>query len=188
MAVGLPSWQSLIAHLLDDLGLERDVIAGMHGGYQMLAEYYRLKRGGIGPLRSWLDRNWRVDPDRIAASRLHRLIVELDFPTIYTTNYDRNLETAFEVLEKPYAKISNAKDIASARSGVTHIIKFHGGLRRRCLARLDRDRLPQPARVRLATRYPVSRRCLGQHAAFHRIQHVRSQHSAPAASDLAELG
>jgi hypothetical protein len=126
MAVGLPSWQSLIDHLLDDLGLERDVIAGMHGGYQMLAEYYRLKRGGIGPLRSWLDRNWRVDPDRIAASRLHRLIVELDFPTIYTTNYDRNLETAFEVLEKPYAKISNAKDIASARSGVTHIIKFHG--------------------------------------------------------------
>src|SRR3954466_14850383 len=126
MAVGLPSWQSLIDHLLDDLGLERDVIEGMHGGYQMLAEYYRLRRGGIGPLRSWLDRNWRVDPDRIAASRLHKLIVELDFPTIYTTNYDRNLETAFEVLEKPYAKISNAKDIASARSGVTHIIKFHG--------------------------------------------------------------
>ncbi|MFL5238405.1 MAG: SIR2 family protein, partial [Rhizomicrobium sp.] len=59
-------------------------------------------------------------------SRLHKLIVELDFPTIYTTNYDRNLETAFEVLDKPYAKISNAKDITSARSGVTHIVKFHG--------------------------------------------------------------
>src|SRR3954466_873519 len=56
MAVGLPSWQSLIDHLLDDLGLERNMIDGMHGGYQMLAEYYRLKRGGIGPLRSWLDR------------------------------------------------------------------------------------------------------------------------------------
>lgn len=126
MAVGLPSWQSLIEHLLDDLGLEGDVIEGMHGGYQMLAEYYRLKRGGIGPLRSWLDRNWRVDPDRIAASELHRAIVELDFPVIYTTNYDRNLETAFDVLKKPYAKISNAKEIASAATGVTHIIKFHG--------------------------------------------------------------
>jgi hypothetical protein len=126
MAVGLPSWQSLIDHLLDDLGLDPEVIEGMHGGYQMLAEYYRLTRGGIGPLRSWLDRNWRVDPDRIAASRLHRIIVELDFPVIYTTNYDRNLETAFEVLEKPYAKISNAKEIAGATAGVTHIIKFHG--------------------------------------------------------------
>ncbi|AMA55812.1 SIR2 family NAD-dependent protein deacylase [Bradyrhizobium sp. CCGE-LA001] len=126
MAVGLPSWQSLIEHLLDDLGLERDVVDGMHGGYQMLAEYYRLKRGGIGPLRSWLDRNWRVDPQRIAASQLHRIIVELDFPIIYTTNYDRNLETAFDVLKRPFAKISNAKEIASAGVGVTHIIKFHG--------------------------------------------------------------
>src|SRR3954449_1227172 len=126
MAVGLPSWQSLIDHLLDDLGLERNVIDGMHGGYQMLAEYYRLKRGGIGPLRSWMDRNWRVDPEKIAASKLHKLIVELDFPVIYTTNYDRNLETAFDVLDKRYAKISNAKEIASAPAGVTHIIKFHG--------------------------------------------------------------
>ncbi|MGY4623272.1 SIR2 family protein [Bradyrhizobium sp. USDA 4486] len=126
MAVGLPSWQSLIDHLLDDLDLERNVIDGMHGGYQMLAEYYRLKRGGIGPLRSWLDRNWRVDAERIAASELHRLIVDLGFPVIYTTNYDRNLETAFEVLKRPFAKISNAKEIAGATAGITHIIKYHG--------------------------------------------------------------
>jgi hypothetical protein len=126
MAVGLPGWQSLIDHLLDDLGIERHLVEEMNHGYQMLAEYYRLKRGGIGPLRSWLDRNWRVDPARIAASQLHKVIVELDFPIIYTTNYDRNLETAFEVLNKPYAKISNAKEIASAPAGITHIIKFHG--------------------------------------------------------------
>src|SRR3954469_14422151 len=68
MAVGLPSWQSLIDHLLEDLGLESRVIEGMHGGYQTLAEYYRLKRGGIGPLRSWLDRSWRVEAEKIAAS------------------------------------------------------------------------------------------------------------------------
>ncbi|WIW44510.1 hypothetical protein ML401_23830 [Bradyrhizobium sp. 62B] len=67
MAVGLPSWQSLIDHLLDDRGDDRDVIDGMHGGYQMLAEYWP-KRGGIGPWRSWLDRNWRVDPGALAAA------------------------------------------------------------------------------------------------------------------------
>jgi SIR2-like domain len=126
MAVGLPSWQSLIDHLLDELNLKRCVIEGMHDGYQMLAEYYRQKRGGIGPLRSWLDRNWKVDPERVAASQLHRAIVELDFPIIYTTNYDRNLEIALEVYGKPYAKISNAKEIASAPIGVTHVIKYHG--------------------------------------------------------------
>ena len=52
--------------------------------------------------------------------------MELDFPAIYTTNYDRNLETAFEVHARPYAKVSNAKDIASATNDVTHIVKYHG--------------------------------------------------------------
>jgi hypothetical protein len=37
------------------------VIDGMNDGYQMLAEFCRLKQGGLGSLRSWLDRNWKVD-------------------------------------------------------------------------------------------------------------------------------
>jgi hypothetical protein len=126
MSVGLPSWQTLADHLLKELDLPPSVIDGMNDGYQMLAEFYRLKQGGLGPLRSWLDRNWKVASDRVSASQLHKLIVELDFPTIYTTNYDRNLETAFEVHNKPYAKIANAKQIADAAEGVTHIIKYHG--------------------------------------------------------------
>ncbi len=126
MAVGLPSWQTLVDHLLKELELDPDVIDGLNDGYQMLAEFYRLKHGGMGPLRSWLDRNWKVASDRVSASQLHKLIVELNFPTIYTTNYDRNLETAFEVHNRPYAKIANAKQIADAPEGVTHIIKYHG--------------------------------------------------------------
>ena len=126
MSVGLPSWQMLIDHLLDELKLDRSVIDGSNEGYQMLAEFYRLKQGSIGPLRSWLDRNWKVACDRVSTSEIHRLIVELDFPTIYTTNYDRNLETAFEVHNKPYTKITNAKEIADAPEGVTQIIKYHG--------------------------------------------------------------
>jgi SIR2-like domain len=126
MSVGLPSWQTLIDHLLDELELDRSVIEETHESYQMLAEYYRLKQGSIGPLRSWMDRNWKVACDRVSGSEVHRLIVELDFPAIYTTNYDRNLETAFEVHDKPYAKITNAKEIADAPEGVTQIIKFHG--------------------------------------------------------------
>jgi SIR2-like domain len=53
----------------------------------------------------------------------HKLIVELDFPTIYTANYHRNLEAAFEVHNKAYAKIANAKQMTD---GVTHIVKYHG--------------------------------------------------------------
>src|SRR3954471_12285804 len=126
MAVGLPSWRSLVDHLLKELDLRPDVIDGMNDGYQMLAEFYRLKQGGLGPLRSWLDRNWKVAADRVAESQLHKLIVDLDFPAIYTTNYDRNLETAFDLHNKPYAKIANAKQMADAPDGVTHIVKYHG--------------------------------------------------------------
>jgi hypothetical protein len=92
----------------------------------MLAEYYLLQQGSIGPLRSWMDRNWSVSRERVEASLLHRIIVSLDFPIIYTTNYDRNLEVAFELHGRPYAKIANAKDIAKAEPGVTQIIKYHG--------------------------------------------------------------
>jgi hypothetical protein len=126
MSVGLPSWQALIDHLLEELELDPDVIDGMRDGYQMLAEFYRLRQGGIGPLRSWLDRNWKVSEEKVATSQLHKIIVELNFPAIYTTNYDRNLETAFEVHATPYARITNARDIAHAKSDVTHIVKFHG--------------------------------------------------------------
>src|SRR3954471_7062001 len=126
MAVGLPSWQTLVDHLLKELKLDPNVIDGLNDGYQMLPEFYRLKHGGMGPLRSWLDRNWKVASDRVSDSQLHKLIVELNFPTIYTTNYDRNLETAFEVHNRPYAKIANAKQIADAPEGVTHIIKYYG--------------------------------------------------------------
>jgi hypothetical protein len=126
MSVGLPSWDMLIDHLLDELGLDRSVIEGMNGGYQLLAEFYRLKKGNIASLRSWLDRNWQVSSERVSRSRLHRLIVDLRFPIIYTTNYDRNLEVAFEIHRQPYTRIANAKDIAEARDGVTQIVKYHG--------------------------------------------------------------
>ncbi len=126
MSVGLPSWQVLIDHLLRELDLQDKAVNGMQFGHQMLAEYYRLKKGGIGPLRSWLDRNWKIAEERVAESRVHRLIVDLDFPIIYTTNYDRNLETAFDVHRKPYVKISNAKDIAGAPERRTQLVKYHG--------------------------------------------------------------
>jgi hypothetical protein len=73
-----------------------------------------------------MDRNWSVPEERVRSSEIHRLIVELDFPIIYTTNYDRNLEVAFEVHGKPFVKVANAKDIAKIRGGQTQIVKYHG--------------------------------------------------------------
>ncbi|ESY89664.1 SIR2 family protein [Mesorhizobium australicum] len=125
ISVGLPSWEKLIERMAKELGVD-DEFSMRRDRFQTLAEYYRIKHGSIGPLRSWMDRNWSVAKERIEKSELHRLIVTLDFPVIYTTNYDRNLELAFEIYGQEYVKVANARDVAHARRGVTHIVKFHG--------------------------------------------------------------
>jgi len=122
MSVGLPSWNELVAHMRRELGLEPEGRAS----YQTLAEYYRLTRGSIGPLRSWMDRTWSVSEERVKKSRLHELFIGLDFPLIYTTNYDNNLEIAFRLHGKPFVKVANARDVANASDGATQIVKFHG--------------------------------------------------------------
>jgi hypothetical protein len=126
MTVGLPSWQTLIEHIVAELGLDPKVVKEPDLNYLTLAEYYRLRQGSIGPLRSWMDRNWSIPEETLRTSRVHELICRLDFPIIYTTNFDRNLETAFELRGKSVVKIVNAKDIARVRDGVTQIVKYHG--------------------------------------------------------------
>jgi hypothetical protein len=126
MTVGLPSWQTLIEHIAEELELDPELLTDPGVNHLILAEFYRLKQGSIGPLRSWMDRNWTVSSERLKASRVHELICGLDFPIIYTTNFDRNLETAFELHGKDFVKIVNAKDIARIRDGVPQIVKYHG--------------------------------------------------------------
>ena len=126
MSVGLPSWSELIGHLASELELSEDILSSPGCTYQNLAEYYRIRNGSIGPLRSWMDRTWRVSEDKVRESRLHQLVMSLDFPIIYTTNYDRNVETAFEASGRDYVKVANARDIAKMREGVTQVVKFHG--------------------------------------------------------------
>ncbi len=126
MTVGLPSWQTLIEHIADELEVDLSQFSGTDLNYLTLAEFYRLKQGSIGPLRSWMDRNWTIAEDKLKASRVHDLICKLDFPIVYTTNFDRNLETAFDLHGRDYVKIVNAKDIARVRGGVPQIVKYHG--------------------------------------------------------------
>lgn len=123
MAVGLPSWTQLIDHMRDELGLSAEE---SEAGYQTLAEYYRLQQGSVGALRSWMDRTWSVSEDKVAKSAIHKLLVELDFPILYTTNYDNNLEAAYRHFGRDYVKIVSARDLARAGDGATQIVKFHG--------------------------------------------------------------
>jgi len=123
MAVGLPSWSQLIEHMRTELDLTDGTT---DADYQTLAEYYRLEKGSIGALRSWMDRTWSVSEQKVAKSRIHDLIVGLDFPILYTTNYDNNLEVAYRLAGRDFAKIVNARDLSRAADGCTQIVKFHG--------------------------------------------------------------
>ncbi len=123
MAVGLPSWSQLIEHMKTELelGPEADDTS-----YQTLAEYYRLHLGSIGPLRSWMDRSWSISEGAVKRSRVHELIVELDFPIAYTTNYDNNLEVAYRLHGRDFVKIANAGDLVRCTGDRPQIVKFHG--------------------------------------------------------------
>lgn len=57
---------------------------------------------------------------------VHQLIAESQLDLIYTTNYDRWLEKAFEYYGKPFTKVVNVGDIQKARVGIPQIVKFHG--------------------------------------------------------------
>lgn len=126
MTVGLPSWSTLIQHMARELALDPKVADDPNVSYFTLAEYYRLTQGSIGPLRSWMDRNWSIPEETLRRSRVHELIVQLDFPIIYTTNFDRNLETAFHLHGKEFVKLVNAKDVARVHGDATQIVKLHG--------------------------------------------------------------
>jgi SIR2-like domain len=56
--------------------------------------------------------------------------VDLDFPIIYTTNYDRWIESAYDAYkgDKSYTKIVTVSDIPAIQESKTQIIKFHGDL------------------------------------------------------------
>jgi hypothetical protein len=125
MELGLPSWNKLIDKIATELDYDPEIYRTLGDNYA-LAEYYRIKKGNIGQLRSWMDREWHSPNILIEKSIIHERIVKAGFPIIYTTNYDRWLENAHEYHGRPFAKIASVSDLAGATTGCTQIVKFHG--------------------------------------------------------------
>lgn len=125
MNLGLPSWSKLIDQMALDLGFEPEQFKN-NGSFLELAEYYNLKKGSIGSLRSWMDTNFHSSDIKIENSKIHKLLLELNFDLIYTTNYDRWIEKAFDYYKKPYQKIIGIHDFTQSVSGTTKIVKYHG--------------------------------------------------------------
>lgn len=122
--LGLPDFKTLVSHIAEDMGFAKENASVAE--YSVIAEAYLVRHAQLGALRSWMDTTWHPPTIRIEKSELHNLIVDLDFPVIYTTNYDRWLEKSFEVRKKPFHKITNAAELTIPADECTEIIKFHG--------------------------------------------------------------
>lgn len=123
--LGVPTWGELMNYLADSLRIDRDIFK-MYGDPLQLAEYYKLKKGSIGQLRSWMDVNWNIEEKKIQDSSVYERILQLGIPIIYTTNFDRCIEKAFDIHKKAYIKITKVEDISRIQKDTTQIIKFHG--------------------------------------------------------------
>lgn len=123
--LGLPNWDALIAHIAEELGYDPKIFS-TYGTHLALAEFYERKKGGLGSLRSWMDREWHKPTTDISKSDIHRLITQGNFSRIYTTNYDRWLEYAHDAFDVKYDKIASVADLVSVTDGRRQIIKFHG--------------------------------------------------------------
>lgn len=124
--LGLPSWQGLIRRLGEDLGFRPDDFVALSNDFRSLTEYYRLEKGSIDSLIEWMRREWDVSDQTLRRSPAHRLIAELRFPLVYTTNYDHLLERAFALHGRKFNKTVSGKDIARADPSLPTIVKFHG--------------------------------------------------------------
>jgi hypothetical protein len=125
MNLGLPSWDSLIDKIAEELDYDPEIYKTFGDNYA-LAEYYRIKKDGIGSLRSWMDRKWHSNTIDISTSKVHEYIAKAKFPIIYTTNYDRWLELALKHYDQPHTKISSVSDLTKINHESTQVIKFHG--------------------------------------------------------------
>jgi hypothetical protein len=125
MGLGLPSWQSLVDRMAVDLGYDPEIFR-TYGNALTLAEFYRLEKGNFGPWRSQVDKEWHNAGIDIASSRAHELIAKSHVELIYTTNFDRWIELAFQHWGRPFSKIVGVDDIARAKADAAHIVKFHG--------------------------------------------------------------
>lgn len=130
--LSLPSWSDLMGKLGEQLGYEREIFLKL-GSLQQLAEYVCIE-----DIKEWkkfllyisTEFNSQESNDKRKTSIQHQSLAKLDFPVIYTTNYDMHIEKALEESGKKVNAISVYEDFIRARKEnfECEVLKFHGSL------------------------------------------------------------
>jgi hypothetical protein len=123
-----PSWQEMVDESTRILGYEIPDLLRMRGTDLQILEYFRIKRKNFAPLINWMVRLLAAPDAALAASLLHRRLVELELCKIfYTTNYDEFLEQAFRASGRAVRVVATEEDIGFEVSE-SQIVKYHGDL------------------------------------------------------------
>lgn len=123
--LGLPNWEGLIRILADDLQLApRDF--DLKGDFLQIAEYYLLVKGNIDAFKKMMHKFLHPPDQSILDSPIYNTLVDLDFPFIYTTNFDDIIERAYQLKGVPYHAITDMEDLLNTDKDVNQVIKIHG--------------------------------------------------------------
>lgn len=124
----LPSWAQLVGKIGGKLGFDPAVFSCL-GNHLSLAEYLKQHPDEYKEFLTELRIEWEAAETRVGSSPVHKLIAELGFPTIYTTNFDGLIEAGFKAHGYPHHVVRGIEDIPTYRDG-TLIIKYHGDIQK----------------------------------------------------------
>lgn len=121
----MPDWQELVSILAADLGPD----VGLHGDATPpeVAEEYERRFGRVQLVEAI---RAALHSDDAQPGSAHRAFCRLSFDTVYTTNFDTLLETAYAEAGFPYRSLVGELQMPfhAGRLGAS-IIKMHGDLR-----------------------------------------------------------
>ncbi len=105
MSVGYPSWAKLLAEVGEELGVH----SGDLNDLAALAQWSIQESGGATRVRNVIKQEIGVE---YSIPITLEIIARLPVKYIWTTNYDRLIERAFNAINRPIDTVSGAADLA----------------------------------------------------------------------------
>jgi hypothetical protein len=124
MSAGYPSWAKLLREIGEEFGVNSRDIHDLAA----LAQWSIQESGSATRVRNVIKEQIGKDYPVPAALEI---IARLPVGHIWTTNYDRLVERAFDAIDRPIDAISGAKDLSlKPKPGATRLYKMHGSVDR----------------------------------------------------------
>lgn len=124
MAAGYPSWAKLLREIGEEFGVNSRDIHDLAA----LAQWSIQESGSATRVRNVIKE--QIGKDHPVPATLE-IIARLPVGHIWTTNYDRLVERAFDAIDRPLDAISGANDLSlKPKPGAARLYKMHGSVDR----------------------------------------------------------